>query len=173
MVRLSATATKLAELTRKQDSGTPLPGYTVPMPEFIMVGGGRDSGSSKLVTFVIRWLITAAAVWVAAEMVSGIHLEGWKSTLLVALILGLLNAYLKPLLVVGTFPALIMTLGIFLIFINTALLALTAWIAGKFDSIHFSIDGFWSAFFGAIIISVVSFFISLVINPNKVGRRFN
>ncbi len=66
-----------------------------------------------------------------------------------------------------------MTLGIFLIFINTALLALTAWIAGKFDSIHFSIDGFWSAFFGAIIISVVSFFISMVINPNKVGRRFN
>lgn len=143
------------------------------MRDIIAVGGGRETGSSKLATFIVRWLITAAAVWVGAQMVSGIHLEGWKSTLLVALILGLLNAYLKPLLVVGTFPALIMTLGIFLIFINTALLALTAWIAGKFDSIHFSIDGFWSAFFGAIIISIVSFFISMVVNPKKVGRRFS
>ena len=142
------------------------------MPGYVVVGGSRsnDTGSTKLVTFVVRWLITAAAVWVAAEMVSGIHLEGWQSTLLVALILGLLNAYLKPLLVVGTFPALIMTLGIFLIFINTALLALTAWISGKFDSIHFAIDGFCSAFFGAIIISIVSFFISLVVNPKKIAR---
>lgn len=137
-----------------------------------MVGGGRQpqSSESKLVAFVVRWLITAAAVWVAAKLVGGIHLEGWKSTLLVALILGLLNAYLKPLLVVGTLPALVMTLGVFLILINTALLALTAWIAGKFDSIHFSIDGFWPALFGAIIISVVSFFISLVVKPGKIAR---
>lgn len=142
------------------------------MPEILVVGGRSESGSSKLVTFVIRWLITAAAVWVAAEMIGGIHLEGWKSTLLVALILGLLNAYLKPLLIIGTLPALVMTLGVLLIFINTALLALTAWIAGKFDSIHFAIDGFWSAFFGAIIISIVSFFISMVINLKKVGRSF-
>lgn len=142
------------------------------MPEYIVVGGTRqpESSESKLVAFVIRWLITAAAVWVAAQLVGGIHLEGWKSTLLVALILGLLNAYLKPLLVVGTFPALIMTLGIFLIFINTALLALTAWISGKFDGIEFSIDSFWSAFFGAIIISIVSFFISLVVKPGKIAR---
>ena len=51
-----------------------------------------------------------------------------------------------------------------------ALLALTAWISGKFDSIHFAIDGFWAAFFGAIIISVVSFFISLIVKPGKVAR---
>lgn len=145
------------------------------MPEYIVVGGTRqpESSESKLVAFAIRWLITAAAVWVAAQLVGGIHLEGWKSTLLVALILGLLNAYLKPLLVVGTFPALIMTLGIFLIFINTALLALTAWISGKFDAIEFSIDSFWSAFFGAIIISIVSFFISLVVKPGKIARSMS
>ena len=146
------------------------------MPEYIVVGGRTrqpESSESKLVAFVVRWLITAAAVWVAAQLVGGIHLEGWKSTLLVALILGLLNAYLKPLLVVGTFPALIMTLGIFLIFINTALLALTAWISGKFDAIEFSIDSFWSAFFGAIIISIVSFFISLVVKPGKIARSMS
>lgn len=120
--------------------------------------------------FVVRWLITAAAVWVAAELIGGIHLEGWRSTLLVALILGLLNVYLKPLLVIAGFPALIMTLGIFLIFINTVLLALTAWIAGKFDSIHFAIDGFWDAFFGAIVISIVSWLINQVIDVNKIAR---
>ena len=146
--------------------------YTGSMPDYVVVGGDRrpQSSEGKLVAFIVRWLITAAAVWVAAKLVGGIHLEGWRSTLLVALILGLLNAYLKPLLVVGTFPALIMTLGVFLIFINTALLALTAWISGKFDSIHFAIDGFWAAFFGAIIISVVSFFISLIVKPGKVAR---
>jgi putative membrane protein len=142
------------------------------MPDFVVVGGRKEprSREGKLITFVVRWLITAAAVWVAAELVGGIHLEGWKSTLFVALILGLLNAYLKPLLVIGSLPALVMTLGIFLIFINTALLALTAWFSGKFDSILFAIDGFWDAFFGAIIISVVSFFISLVVKPGNIAR---
>ena len=140
---------------------------------FIREGFGRqETTQQKLVGFVIRWLITAAAVWVAAELLGGIHLEGWRSTLLVALILGLLNQYIKPILIVLGIPALIMTLGFFLIIINTALLGLTAWIAGKFDSIHFAIDGFWDAFWGAIIISIVSWLISLVVNPKKIARSF-
>jgi len=131
----------------------------------------QPTTGEKVVAFVIRWLITAVAVWIAAELIGGIHLEGWKSTLLVALILGLLNAFLKPLLIFGTFPMLILTLGFALILINTALLALTAWIAGKFDSILFAIDGFWAAFFGAIIISIVSFLLTRLINPEKVARQ--
>ena len=130
-----------------------------------------ESKSTKLVAFVVRWLITAAAVWVAAGLIDGIRLEGWKSTLLVALILGLLNVYLKPLLILAGLPALVMTLGIFLIFINMALLALTAWISGKFDSVHFAIDGFWDAFFGAIIISIVSWALSMLVNPGKIARK--
>jgi putative membrane protein len=105
-------------------------------------GFRRQSRTERIATFIIRWLITAVAVWVAAAIVGGIHLEGWESTLLVALILGLLNAILRPLLVLGALPAIIMTLGLGLILINTALLALTAWIAGKFDRIVFDIDGF-------------------------------
>ena len=130
-----------------------------------------ESRQTKLVTFVVRWLITAVAVWIAAELLGGIYLEGWRSTLLVALILGLLNAYVKPLLVLAGLPALVMTLGLFLIIINTALLGLTAWIAGKFDSIRFDIDGFWDAFFGAIIISIVSWLLTMVVNPGKIARR--
>jgi putative membrane protein len=73
--------------------------------------------------------------------------------------------------VFGSLPALVLTLGLFLILINTALLALTAWIAGKFDSIRFDIDGFWAAFWGAVIISLVSFILSRVINPKKIAER--
>lgn len=144
------------------------------MRDFVIARTGikrPESRETKLVTFIVRWLITAAAVWVAAELVGGIHLEGWKSTLLVALILGLLNVYLKPLLIVLGLPALVLSLGLFLIVINTALLGLTAWIAGKFDSIHFAIDGFWDALFGAIIISIVSWLLSMLINPGKIARR--
>lgn len=144
------------------------------MREFVMMRAGikrPESRQTKLVTFVVRWLITAVAVWVAAELLGGIHLEGWRSTLLVALILGLLNAYVKPLMVLFGLPVLVMTLGLFLIIINTALLGLTAWIAGKFDSIRFAIDGFWDALFGAIIISIVSWLLTMLINPGKIARR--
>lgn len=144
------------------------------MREFVVVGGikRRETPGQRLVAFIVRWLITAAAVWVAAKLVGGIHLEGWKSTLTVALVLGLLNATLKPLLVFGTFPMLIMTVGLFLILINTALLALTAWFLGKFESIHFAINGFWDAFFGAVIISIVSFVLTRFFNPGRIARRF-
>lgn len=145
------------------------------MPDYVVVSvGGRrkePSGAGKAAAFVVRWLITAVAVWVAAELIGGITLEGWGNTLAVALILGLLNAYLKPLMVFGSLPALVLTLGFFLILINTALLALTAWIAGKFDSITFAIDGFWSAFWGAVIISLVSFLLTRFVNPRKVAER--
>jgi len=134
--------------------------------------GRKATPAERLVAFILRWLITAAGVWVAARIVGGIHLEGARSTLLVALILGLLNAYLKPLMVIGTLPALLLSAGLFLIIINTALLGLTAWICGKFDAIHFAIDGFWSAFWGAVIISLVSFAIGLVFNPERIARNF-
>jgi putative membrane protein len=142
------------------------------MREFVVIGRGsrRETGSQRIVAFVLRWLITAVAVWVAAQLVGGIHLEGWKTTLIVALILGGLNAVLKPLLVVGTLPLLVMTLGLFLIIINTALLALTAWICGKFDSLHFAVSSFGAAFWGAVVISVVSFLITRFIDPRKIAR---
>lgn len=124
----------------------------------------------RLAAFGLRWAITAVAVWVAAEVVGGIHYDGWPSILAVAFILGLLNAYLKPLLVIGALPAVVLSLGLALVLINTALLALTAWIAGKFDSIDFSIDGFWDALFGAVLISVVSFVLTRIVDPNRVVR---
>jgi putative membrane protein len=143
------------------------------MRGFVIGGFSRpETGQEKVTAFVIRWLITAAGVWVAAKLVGGIHLNGWESTLIVALILGLLNAFVKPVLVLLSMPALILTLGFWLIIINTALLALTAWISGKFDNIHFAVDSFGAAFWGAVIISIVSFLLSLLIKPKTMARRF-
>ncbi|WP_322796371.1 phage holin family protein [Tepidiforma sp.] len=144
-------------------------------PTVVIVSGssGEPSPGARIAAFLVRWLVTAAAVWVAASLVGGIHLEGFGSTLAVALILGLLNAYLKPLLIISAFPGIILTLGFLLILINTALLGLTAWIAGKIDGINFRIDGFWSAFFGAIIISIVSFILTRLINPGRIARRLS
>lgn len=120
--------------------------------------------------FLIRWVILSVSVWIAAALVDGIHLEGWESILLVGLILGLLNAFLKPLLFLVSLPLTVLTLGLFLLIINTAVLALTAWIAGQFDDINFSIDGFWDAFFGALIISVVGWLFGFLVNPDRTAR---
>ncbi|MBI2766721.1 MAG: phage holin family protein [Chloroflexi bacterium] len=123
-----------------------------------------------MIAFFVRWAILTVAVWVAAQLISGIHLDGWRSTVIVALILGLLNALVKPALFWVSLPLTVLTLGLFLLVLNTGMLALTAWIAGKFDSINFTIDGFWDAFWGAVIISVVSWVLGWFIDPNKVAR---
>ena len=144
------------------------------MRQFVAFGGIHrpETQQQRLIAFIVRWLITAVAVWAAAKLIDGIHLDGWKSTLVVALVLGLLNAYLKPLLTIGTILFVVLTAGLFLIIINTILLALTAWFLGRFDSIQFRIDGFWDAFFGAVIISIVSFVLTRFIDPRKMARRF-
>ena len=146
---------------------------------FVYVSGESGPGrrpatrTEKGVAFVVRWLILSAAVWIAAWLIGGIHLDGWESTLLVGLILGLLNAILRPLLVFISIPLLILTLGFFLLIVNTAVLGLTAWIAGKFDGIHFAIDGFWDAFWGALIITIVGWILGAIVRPNRVAREMS
>ena len=138
----------------------------------IWVGGGgwrQETPMERITRFIVRWLITAAAVWAAANLVGGIHLKGAGTTLIVALVLGFLNAYVRPLLRFTTLPIIIVTAGLFLIVINTALLALTAWIVGNFTT-NFRITSFGAAFWGAVIITVVSFLISIVFNPRRIAR---
>jgi putative membrane protein len=125
----------------------------------------------QAVSLLIRWLILAAAVWVAAEIVPGIHLDGLGSTLLVALILGLLNLYVRPVLFWVSLPATILTLGFFLIVLNAILLGLADWIANIDSSIRFHVDGIWAALFGAVIISFVSFILNRFIKADRLARR--
>jgi putative membrane protein len=129
--------------------------------------------SMRLMVLVLRWLILAVAVWVAAELVGGIHLEGWESTLIVAAVLGLLNLYVKPVLVLLSFPVTLLTLGLFLVVINALLLGLTHWLVNQFGGIEFSIDSVGAALLGAVIISIVSTLIGLFINPERLARSLH
>jgi putative membrane protein len=124
----------------------------------------------KLKEFLQRWAITTVAVLAAAYLVSGIHYDNWIALLVATLVLGLLNAFLRPLLVFATvgvlgafnvmlglraalvtLPLQILSFGFFLLVINAALLLF----AGKLVP-SFQVDGFWTAFKGGLIISVVS-----------------
>jgi putative membrane protein len=116
---------------------------------------------------VARWLILSASVWVAAALLSGIELRGIGSTLAVAAILGLLNLYLRPALVVVTLPFTILTFGLFLIVVNAILLGLADWVANLFDGIHFAVETAGAALLGAVIISLVNMTLNAVVKPGR------
>ena len=122
---------------------------------------------------IVRLLVSAVALAVAAALVDGISvgpgtdLERMLTLLGVAVIFGLVNAIVGPILRLLTCPLVILTLGLFLLVVN-ALLLLTEWIADQFD-LAFQVDGFWSAVVGALIVSVVSFLINIVL-PDKYER---
>lgn len=127
---------------------------------FVWEGGpDEESGARFFVSLVIRWLINAAALWLASEWVRGIDIEGWGSVLATAAIFGLVNAFVKPIAQFIGLPITCLTLGLFILIINTAMLGLTAWIAGLFD-LDVNVDGFWAAFLGALLISFVSALLS-------------
>lgn len=125
--------------------------------------------SERMLALVLRWFLLALAVWVAAEIVPGIRLEGWQSTLIVAAILGLLNLYLRPLLTLLTLPLTILTLGLFIIVLNAILLGLTDWIANLFDA-DFNVADVWAAIFGAIVISLVNVLTGIFVKPERIAR---
>jgi putative membrane protein len=135
-----------------------------------MFGLFGPSPAQRAAAFVVDWLILALAVWLAAEILQGIRLEGLKSVLAVAGILGLLNALVKPFLRAVTLPLTLLTLGLFIVLINTALFGVTEWIADKIGGIDFSIDGFWDALLGALIISLVTFLVSRLVDSKRIAR---
>src|SRR4029453_11807561 len=101
----------------------------------------------------IRWLILAVAVWVAAELVSGIRYGGAIDILIVAAVLGVLNLYLRPIFTLISLPLTVITLGLFLIVINAILLGLAAWLTDILG-VDFDVDSIGAALLGAIIISL-------------------
>jgi putative membrane protein len=121
--------------------------------------------------FLLRLLINAAALWVAIQLIDGIDHRGsgW-SLLFVALVFGVLNASVKPLLTLLTLPFLILTLGLFLFVINALMLMMTAWVSGLLN-LGFHVDGFWDAFVGGLIISLVSLLLSIFTGTGKTRVR--
>ena len=119
---------------------------------------------------LLRWIASAAAVAAAVWAVPGIRLEGGLVPLLgVALILGLVNALVRPLLKALACGLIVLTLGLFLLVINAAMLLLAAWVAREMG-IMFQVDGFGAALVGSVIISVVSFVISLLFSGDEPRR---
>src|SRR5512140_1788899 len=113
--------------------------------------------------FILRWAINAIAIYLAIRFVPGISLQsGWVSVIWLALIFGLVNAFVRPLLNLLTCPFIILTLGLFTLLINTFLFWLTGQI-GQFLGIGITMNGFWPAFFGGVVVTVVSVVLTLIL----------
>jgi putative membrane protein len=125
--------------------------------------------------FLIRVVVVAVALWVATIFVPGIAVtagttEARIGTLLaVALIFGLVNAVVKPIVKIFGCAVYVLTLGLFALVVNALLFLLVGWLAGR-AGLPFAVTGFGSAFFGAIVVSVVSFVLQVAI-PDRLDRR--
>jgi len=105
-------------------------------------------------TGLFRWLVLTVAVWIAANIVHGIRYDDKSSLLIAALVLGILNAFVRPILRLLSLPFIILSFGLFLLVINALLLMLTARLVEGFH-----VDGFWPAAGGSVVISIISMFL--------------
>jgi putative membrane protein len=123
---------------------------------------------------VIRWLINFLALFAAAWLVPGISVDGgggWTVFAVMAIILGLVNAILRPLLKLLTCPLIILTLGLFSLVINAFTLWLSSWIAVNWFHVGFYVDGVWAAFLGGLVVSIVSVILSAILIDEDEKRR--
>ena len=120
------------------------------------------AAGAGLIPALFRWLFLTLAVWVAAYIVPGIGYDRWQSLLVASLVLGVLNSFVKPVLLLMSLPFIILSLGLFLIVINALLLKLTAMVVPGFH-----VASFWSALGGSLVISLVSVFLGL---PRRSAR---
>lgn len=122
--------------------------------------------------FVLRWAINVVGIYLAVWIVPGIDYSkgDWTGFLWLALIMGLLNALLRPLLKLLTCPLIVLTLGLFTLVINTVIFWLTSNI-GQSLGLGLTVDGFWSAFLGGLIVSVVSIVLTMILKDEMRGRK--
>ena len=120
--------------------------------------------------FLLRLLVNAVALYVAVKIVPGVHPQNahWYAYLWLALIFGAVNALLRPLLKVLTCPLILFTLGLFTLVINAGMFALAGWIGAHFN-VGFTVNGFWAAFWGSIVTSVVAVILGLLIKDEDEG----
>jgi len=104
---------------------------------------------------LVRFAVNVAALWVAQALVRGFDIDTAGALVFGAIIFGVVNALIRPVVAMFSCFLTLLTLGLFTLIINTAMLGLTAWLAGKFD-LAFHVDGFIAAFLGALVISLVS-----------------
>jgi putative membrane protein len=123
---------------------------------------------------LVRWVIAALALFVAAWLVPGIAVDGdgWVVYAAMAVILGLVNAIVRPLLKLLTCPLILLTLGLFVLVINALTLLLASSMAVNWFNVGFYVDGFWPAFLGGLIVSVVTVILSALVREDDKTDRF-
>jgi putative membrane protein len=118
--------------------------------------------------FLVRLLVNAAALWVATRLVNGVsYTGGWLTFFGVALLFGFINAFIRPVAKLFTFPLILLTLGIFSFVVNGLML----WLTGRLSStlgLGFHVAGFWPAFWGALVVSIVSTLLSMLVTSEEV-----
>lgn len=124
-------------------------------------------------SLLLHWILNAVALWVAAALIPSLDFTGGPGRLLlVAAVFGVVNSTIRPLLTVLTCPLIVVTLGLFTLVINALMLLLTGWLSESWN-LGFSVGGFWSAFFGGLVVGLVSVILSLALSPKeaRVARR--
>ena len=119
-----------------------------------------------MIRFLVHWATIALALGGTAWLLPGVHVDGWTPLLVGALVLGLANAIVRPLLVVLTFPITVLTLGLFYLVVNGVSFGLAAWIVPGF-----AIDTFWTAILGALVCSLLSWVIGWFTGDGASPRR--
>jgi len=117
--------------------------------------------------FLVRLLVNAVALWAATRLVPGVVYSGGVLPMLgVALVFGIVNAILRPIAIILTFPILIVTLGLFTFVINGVMLMLTSALSNALG-LGFHVRGFWAAFWGALVVTIVSWLLSILITDGS------
>ena len=123
---------------------------------------------------LIRWAISALSLFSAAWLVPGIQVDdgrGWVVYAVMAVVLGLVNALIRPLLKLLTCPLILLTLGLFTLVINALTLSIASSVAVNFLHVNFVVVDFWSAFWGAIIVSIVSIVLNAIVRDDNEDRK--
>lgn len=118
--------------------------------------------------FFLKWFIAVVGLLIIVNLLPGIEVDRWETLAVAAFVLGFVNAFLRPLLLILTLPINILTLGLFTLIIN----ALMLYLASKIVKGFFIAD-FWNAFLGALCYSGVNFFLSLFIKPRKRAKHYH
>jgi putative membrane protein len=120
----------------------------------------NGSGRKNVKQLIVKWIVNSTALLVVVHVVSGVTLDNWMTVFAAAVVLGLLNAFVRPVLILLTLPVTVLTLGLFTLVINAFLFYLAA------QLVHgFHVASFGQAFVAALVFSVVSFLLSLFIGP--------
>jgi len=115
---------------------------------------------------LLNWVLSAVAVWIVAQVVPGVHVSGARGALIAALVIGFINATIGLVLKVITFPLTLVTLGLFWFVINALMLELASALLAP----GFQVRGFFAAFVGAIVLSLVNLVLKGIVMPSKDGR---